>query len=324
MRAFVTGATGFIGGRLAEKLRDRGDEVVALVRTPAKGAALRYRGCELVEGDLGDTGVMREAMRGCDAAFHVAAVYKVGIRDAERPAMFEANVGGTERVIDAAVDAGVGRIVYVSTVGVFGNTHGRVVDESYERPPGDWLTAYDETKYLAHRVAVDRARAGAPVVIAMPGGVYGPGDHSDLATFIDQVRKGRLRFLVFPDSGFNFVHVEDATDGILLVHERGKVGESYVLGGELATVGDFIRKIAVAAGRRPPTRTLPPAMIRMAVPFGPAIARLLGTGPNLREAIRAVDGVTYWARHDRAVRELGYAPRGLDAGLPQTLAALPR
>jgi dihydroflavonol-4-reductase len=322
MRAFVTGATGFIGGRLAEKLRQRGDDVVALVRSPSKAGRLREIGCELVEGDLGSVNAMRGAMRGCDAVFHVAGIYKVGIRDSERPAMFDANVGGTERVIDAAVDAAVPRIVYVSTVGVFGNTRGQVVDETYRRPPGDWLTAYEETKYLAHRVAVERAAKGAPVLIAMPGGVYGPGDRSDLSTFIDMVRKGRLRLLVFPESGFNFVHVEDATDGILLVHDRGRIGEAYVIGGEISTIKTFIQTIARASRRKPPTRAVPVPLVKMAIPLGPALSKLMGTGPNMREAIRAIDGVTYWAKHDKAASELGYGPRDLDTGLRQTLTAL--
>src|SRR6188472_780152 len=128
MKAFVTGGTGFIGGRLIRKLRERGDDVVALVRSPEKANALRELGCELVEGDLSDDDAIRQGVQGCDAVFHVAAVYKVGIPKSEHEAMREANVHGTERVLDAAVDAGVKRIVYVSTVGVFGNTHRKIVD----------------------------------------------------------------------------------------------------------------------------------------------------------------------------------------------------
>jgi dihydroflavonol-4-reductase len=103
--------------------------------------------------------------------FHVGGVYKVGIRRSEHRAMFEANVRGTERVIDAAVGAGVSRIVYISTNGVFGNTHGQVVDETYRRAPGGFLSYYEETKYLAHEEARARIGRGAPVLIAQPGGV---------------------------------------------------------------------------------------------------------------------------------------------------------
>lgn len=322
MKAFVTGGTGFIGGNLIRTLRERGDDVVALVRTPSKATALRGLGCELAEGDLGDPGALASAMAGCDAVFHVAAMYKVGIRDAERPAMFEANVKGTENVMDVAAAAGAKRIVYVSTIGYFGNTHGRVLDETNERVPGDWLTAYDETKYLAHEVVKDRIRKGAPALIAMPGGVYGPGDHSDLANFIDRVRRGRLPALVFPETAFNFVHVDDAVDGILRVHDRGRAGEAYVLGGERADVRTFIQTVARASGRRPPRVTIPALMVKMAIPIGPLVGKVIGTGPNLREIVRAAEGVTYWATDDKARRELGYAPRDLETGLRQTVAAL--
>ena len=322
MRAFVTGATGFIGGVVARKLRERGDEVVVLVRSPAKASLLRDLGCELVQGAVTDEAALRDGLRGADAAFHVAGDYRAGIPRSERPAMYEANVVGTERVLDAAAEAGVPRIVYVSTVNVFGNTRGRVVDETYRRDEADgFLTYYDETKYRAHLVAEERMSRGAPVLIAQPGGVYGPGDHSDLGNLIDQVRTGKLRFKAFPDTGFVFLHVDDCADGILLVHDRGRVGESYVLGGERSTLGSFIDLVAETVGRRPPRVTVPPALVKAAIPLGPLVGKLLRTGPNLRELVRAADGVTYWASDDKARRELGYAPRDLVTGLRQTLAA---
>jgi nucleoside-diphosphate-sugar epimerase len=200
VKAFVTGGTGFIGSRVARRLRERGDEVVALVRSPAKAAELRELGCELVEGDLSSGDAIGRGVAGCDAVFHVAAVYKVGIPDSERAAMRDANVGGTERVLDAAVAAGVQRIVYVSTVGVFGNTHGKVVDETYERNGGEWLSCYEQTKWESHQVALDRIAKGAPVVIVQPGGVYGPGDHSELGNIIDQARTGKLKLMMFPET----------------------------------------------------------------------------------------------------------------------------
>lgn len=321
MRAFVTGATGFIGGHLARKLKERGDEVVALVRSPEKAGSLRDQGCELVEGDLSDESAIRSAVQGSDAVFHVAAMYKVGIPADQRPAMWEANVRGTERVLGAAVDEGVRRIVYVSTVNAFGNTRGEVVDETYRRPVEDFLSCYDETKFRAHQVALDMMAKGAPILIAQPGGVYGPGDPSDLASLIDQVRTGRLKFKVFPETGFSFAHVEDVAEGILLVHDKGRVGETYVLGGQLTTMGEGIDKIARLAGRKPPRFTMPAAMIRASVPLAPLVTRLLRLPPNLRELIRAADGVTYWATDAKARRELGYTSRDLDTGLRQTLAA---
>ena len=260
-------------------------------------------------------------MEGCDAAFHVAAVYKVGIPKGERPAMREANVHGTERVLDAATAAGVKKIVYVSTVGVFGNTHGRVVDESYQHPGNGFLSCYEETKYLSHRVALDRISKGAPIVIVQPGGVYGPGDHSELGNMIDQMRTGKLRLLMFPELGFNLVHVEDVADGILLAHDAGKVGESYVLGGQISTMRDLVQKVAELSGRKAPTRALPPALMKASIPIGPIVGKVLGFPPNLAELIRTSDGVTYWATDAKARSELGYSPRDLDTGLRETVAA---
>ena len=321
MKAFLTGATGFIGGHVARKLRDRGDEVVALVRSPAKAAALSDLGCELVEGDLSDADAIRQGVQGTDAVFHIGAVYKVGVPASERPALEDANVGGTERVLDAAIDAGVGRIVYVSTVACFGNTRGELVDESYRRPDRDFMSAYDETKFRAHELAVDRMEKGAPMVIVQPGGVYGPGDHSEIGTIIDQARTGKLKAKMFPEAGFMFGHVEDIAEGILLAHDRGEVGEIYVLAGEQGTIGELVDKVSALCGRKPPGFTLPTALIKLSAPLGPVVGPLMGFPPNLRELIKTSDGVTAWASDAKARRELGFEPRDLDTGLRQTIEA---
>ncbi len=320
MKAFVTGATGFIGGQLVRKLRARGDEVVALARSPEKATDLSALGCELVEGDLSSAEAIRRGVAGCDSVFHAAAVYRVGIPKSERPAMEDANVTGTERVFDAAAEAGVKRIVYVSTVAVFGNTNGNVVDEGYHRGGNDFLSAYDETKYRAHQVALDRIAKGAPIVIVQPGGVYGPGDHSELGNMIDQMRTGKLRMLMFSELGFNLVHVEDVAEGIVLAHDRGEVGESYVLGGEISTMRKLVEKVADMSGRKAPKRELPAAMMKLAIPIGPLVGKMMGFPPNLGELIRTSDGVTFWATDEKARTQLGYAPRDLDTGLRQTLS----
>lgn len=321
MRAFVTGGTGFIGGHLVRRLRERGDEVVALVRSPRKAAPLRELECDLVEGHLGDAAALREAARGCPSVFHVAADYRAGIPKRDRPAMYDANIRGTERVIDAAVEAGASRIVYVSTIGAFGDTRGKVVDETYRHPGDRYLSVYEETKALAHRAAEERIARGAPVIIVQPGGVYGPGDSSDLGRLMDRIRRGRLPVKVFPETGFNWVHVDDVAEGILLAHDRGRIGESYVLGGQLGTLGDMVDAVARASGRRPPRITVPPWLVKAGISFGPLVGKLTGTGPNLAESIRAAEGTTYWATDDKARRELGYSPRDLETGIRQTLRA---
>jgi len=322
MRIFLTGGTGFIGGHVAANLRARGDDVVALVRSPDKAAKLRDLGCELVEGDLSNAGAIRRGLEGADGCIHAAAIYKVGIPKKERQPMYESNVNGTETVLDAAIDAGVGRIVYVSTVAVFGNTKERVVDEAYERDESEgFLSCYDETKYRSHQIAKDRIAKGAPVVIVQPGGVYGPGDHSEIGNFIDQTSKGKLRAKAFPELGFNLVHVEDVADGILLALDKGKVGESYVLGGEIARMDDVIRKTAELSGQKYPKATLPVPLMKVSAPLGPVVGPIMGFPPNFSEAIRSSDDVTYWAKHDKAMRELGYSPRDFETGLKETLAA---
>jgi len=320
MRAFVTGGTGFVGGQLCRKLRERGDEVVALVRSPQKAGLLRELGCEIVPGDLGDKDVIRKAVVGCEAVFHVAAMYEVGIPDSKRPAMFDANVKGTERVLDAAIDAGVGRIVYVSTVGVFGDTKGRVVDETFEREPTGFMSYYEETKFYAHELAKDRISKGAPIVIVQPGGIYGPGDPSVIGTIIGMIRRFGLPFMIFPDAGFNFVYVEDVADGILLAHDKGRIGESYVLGGQIVSLREALDRILRACGKKVPKRTLPEGVMKAGIPFGPVISKLTGLPPNMRELLRNA-GATFYATDDKARSELGYAPRDLDVGLTETLAA---
>jgi nucleoside-diphosphate-sugar epimerase len=261
-------------------------------------------------------------MAGCDAAFHVAGVYRVGIRASERPAMYESNVTGTANVLDAATAAGMTRTVAVSTINAFGNTAGRVVDETYRRPePPEYVSYYDETKYLAHLEAEARAAAGARVVIVQPGQVYGPGDHSAIGGLMQQAATSTLRAVTFPDLGLNMVHVDDVASGICLAYDRGQVGDSYVLGGEITTIGELIRKTAAAAGKAPPRITVPSWLLRTAAAGAGLLGPVLGGRTNVAELITAAHGVTYWASDAKARRELGYAPRDLDSGLRELFGA---
>src|SRR4051794_41093022 len=321
MRAFVTGATGFIGGHVARKLSERGDQVVALVRSPDKADDLKAQGAELIEGDLSSEDAIKRGVEGADAVFHIGAIYKVGIKKSEAEGLWDANVRGTERVLDAAHGAGVGRIVYTSTVNAFGNTNGEMVDETYRRDESEgFLSVYDETKYRAHVVAEDRIGKGYPIVVVQPGGVYGPDDHSEVGNMIDQAARGKLPAKMFPETGFMLVHVEDVADGILLAHDKGTVGEAYVLAGEKTTMGDIVDRAAATAGRKGPRLTMPTVLMSLWAPLGPVIGPAMGFPPTLRELISASAGVTYWAKDDKARRELGFQPRGLDEGLRDTIA----
>jgi nucleoside-diphosphate-sugar epimerase len=292
MRVFVTGGTGFIGSAVVARLRGRGNEVRALVRRPEKARNLKDLSCELVPGDLGDAGAIREAMRGCDAVIHGAAIYEVGIPAKRRAAMYQANVEGTETVLGAALQEEVPKVVYISTVNAFGNTEGRIVDESHVHSER-YVSYYDETKHLAHKAARRLIAEGLPCVIVQPGAVYGPGDHSAVGLMMRQLLSGRLPAMMFPETGLNLVHVDDVADGILAAYDRGRAGEAYVLGGEITTLGDVVRRAAGIAGRRPPRFTIPTGLIKALVPAAPVVTKAMGVGPNLRELITASDGVGY-------------------------------
>jgi nucleoside-diphosphate-sugar epimerase len=319
VKVFVTGGTGFIGGEVARQLRARGDEVACLVRTPEKAAGLSGLGCELVSGNLSDAEAIRNGMQGSDAVVHAAAMYEVGIPVKQHPSMWEANVAGTERVLKAARDAGVAKLVYVSTCGVFGNTHRQVVDEAYEHPGKEFTSYYEETKLEAHRIAKRMIEDGLPGVIVQPGGVYGPGDTSQVADLLQEFFAGKLVLMPFPEFGICLTHVEDIAAGILLAIDKGRVGEAYVLSGPVTTMREAIETVATATGRKAPKRAMPVPLMKALTPIGPLVGKLMGQPPNLRELISSADGVTFWASHEKASRELGYAPRGLEEGLRQTL-----
>jgi nucleoside-diphosphate-sugar epimerase len=322
VRVFVTGGTGFIGGTVARRLRDRGDDVVCLVRSPEKAAKLTELGCVLVSGDLGDADAMRSGMEGCDAVVHAAAMYEVGIPAKQHPAMWEANVAGTEHAMNAALEAKVPRIVYVSTCGVFGNTHRKVVDESYEHPGREFTSYYEETKLEAHRIVKRMVSdQSLPAIIVQPGGVYGPDDTSQVADLLQEFFAGKLPLLPFPEFGICMTHVEDIAGGILLALDKGRLGETYVLSGPVTTMREAVETVAAVSGRKAPKRAMPTALMKALTPIGPLVGKLMGQPPNLRELISSADGVTFWASHEKASRELGYAPRGMEEGWRQTLEA---
>jgi dihydroflavonol-4-reductase len=314
-RVFVTGAAGFIGGPTARLLRERDDEVVAIVRDPSTATALSGLGVRVIRGDLGSETEVRSAMTGCDAVIHLAGSYRVGIPPSERPAMYEANVAMTERVLDVAIELGIPRIVGVSTVNVFGDTKGRIVNESYRRNPADgFLSYYDETKYRAHVAAVTRIAAGAQIVIAMPGTTYGPGDHSALGVQFKAAYDGSARAIALGDAGISPTYVDDLAAGIVATMDRGRIGEAYVLAGENMLLRDALAVVARAGGRRPPRLSVPTGLLRFGARLAPGAGRLFGLSPNLAEIIRASAGVTYWASSTKAQAALGYRTRDLERG----------
>jgi dihydroflavonol-4-reductase len=313
MRVFLTGATGFVMGAVARDLRERGDDVVALVRNPSRAATLSALGCELVAGDVVDPADAVGDLGRCDALIHGAAIYEIGVNATRRHEMEETNVTGTRRMLDAAKAAGTRRIVYVSTIAAFGNTRGTVVAEGY-RPTSLPTSAYEDTKRRAHEIAVNAAGAGAPIVIVQPGQVYGPNDHSAVGANFRALADGRLRYRAFEDLGLNLVHVDDLADGILRALDRGRTGQSYILGGEITTMGDAYRAIATVTGRALPRLVLAPAVARLA-------GRLI---PSMREVVSSADGVTFWATDAKARAELGTKPRDLLTGMRDVFGPLAR
>ncbi len=321
MKVFLTGGTGFIGGHVTKQLRKRGDDVTALVRNPAKAIALEGLGCEIVQGDLNDRLPIDIAVAEAELVIHLAAQRQVGIPKAQWPKMQDTNVGGVRKVLDAAIEANAKRILYVSTVDVFGDTHGAVVDEQYRRVGVDFLSFYDESKFVAETIAKNRIAKGAPVIIVQPGAVYGPGDESEIGAQIRQAADGTLTSMMFPDLGLTMSYIDDVVTGMLAAADRGQVGESYILGGTTIRLSELLVEAARLGGHPPPLTGLPNGLVKAMAPLGPWLAPKLGLAPNLREVVKANAGVTHWAKSEKAMEHLGYLPRPLEAGLRETLAA---
>ncbi len=321
MRVFLTGATGYLGSEVARLLRERGDQVRALVRHPRRGDELLRLGCEVVEGDLCDEPALVEHCRGVQAVVHAAAVSYVGVSAARREAMVDVNVTGTERVLGAALSAGVSKAVHVSSLAVFGDTRGRVADERWQRDAtAECASAFEQTSALGQRRAREISACGLPLVVVQSGPVYGPGEPRVLLGVLASFLSGRLSALPFPELGVCPVHRDDLAAGVLLALDKGTPGESYVLAGEPVRLGEVLQQLAEVSGRRPPTVTVPSGLLRALVPAGPLVSRALGLPPNLRELVRCTAGATYWASSDKVMYELGWTPRPLRAGLTELAA----
>ncbi|HET7226696.1 MAG TPA: NAD-dependent epimerase/dehydratase family protein [Candidatus Eisenbacteria bacterium] len=317
MRYFVTGATGFIGGRLARRLRAAGHEVTALVRSPSRAAELAALDIALAPGDITDPATLRAPMRGADGVFHVAAWYGFGLRagrQAER-----VNVEGTRHVLEAVRALGIPRGVYTSTLAVFSDTRGRVVDESY-RFTGRHLTRYDDTKARAHALAESMMGEGLPLVIVQPGVVYGPGDTSALHD--SWVAYLRRRLPVVPaGTAYCWAHVDDVVHAHVLAMERGRPGESYIVAGSCHSLVDAFAIAERITGIPAPRLHPPRAVMRALAAVAGVAERVLPLPPTYtREGLVSTSGVTYLGDNAKARRELGYAPRPLEEGLRETLA----
>lgn len=313
---FVTGATGFIGGEIVKQLIGRGHKVVALVRSPERAAMLKALGVEMHAGDITDRETLKVPMTGVDGVFHVAAWYKVGVKE---PLADQINVDGTRNVLKTMRTLEIPRGVYTSTVAVFSDTKGLVPDETfcYE---GNHLSEYDRTKWIAHyRVAVPKMEEGLPLSIVMPGLVYGPGDTSGMHTALVDLLRGRLPFTP-AKTAFCWGHIEDTARGHILAMEKGTPGETYIIAGPRHTFEyAFDLAAAIAKVRAPMMHPGPHALRAMAAAMEIAGGFVKLPPAFTPEALRVLAGTTYLGSNAKAVREIGFTARPLEEGMAQTL-----
>ncbi len=313
---FVTGGTGFIGSRLIALLVARGVEVRALARSQAGLEKVKALGAAPVQGDVTDPKSMKETLRGCDVVFHVASMYEVGLRYKQQ--MEKVNVDGVRNVIETAVEAGVPKIVFTSTVGVFGNTGGRLVDETYEYR-GGFSTVYERTKWIAHnQIALPYIKKGAPIIIVMPSAVFGPDDHSTINDLMKLHLRGRLPVLPGKETTFSHVYVDDVAQGHVLAAEKGRIGESYVLSGVALSFSEFTKLWAKVSGCAAPALEIPSVFLRIWWPLFALLEHIFPMPALLSaEAVRVL-GTTWIASSEKAQRELGYRFRPVEEGLKLT------
>ena len=315
MKYFITGATGFIGGRLARQLREAGHDVIAVVRKPAKAQDLAQLGVTLYQGDVTEKESMRSPMTGVDGVFHVAGWYKVGVRDKSQA--YAINVEGTRNVLELMKELKISKGVYTSTLAVNSDTHGVEADENYHFN-GKHISVYDQTKAEAHDVAVKMIKDGLPLVIVQPGLVYGPGDTSSVRTSFIQYLKKQLPVMPM-QTAFSWAHVDDIAHAHWLAMEKGKVGESYNICGPTYTFTDALEVAKEITGVRLPM-AVPAGMIRVMSAMMVVFDKFIPVPESYTsEGLRVIAGVTYIGTNSKAKHELGYDPRPLKEGLTETL-----
>ncbi len=316
---YITGATGFIGERLTRRLRERGEAVRCLVRSPARGANLAALGAELVTGDVADEQAHVQGLRGARLAYHLAAVYDIGIVDVA--ALERSNIDGTRAFLSALEQSQAERAVYVSSTVAVGPS------PPAEREPrdayaGPYPSHYHRTKAEAHRLARQAQQRGVPLIIACPSLVYGPGDHGPGGRFLRDLLKRRVPGLLRRPARLSYVYIDDVVDALLAAGTRGQIGEVYVLSGEGASVNEFAQRATALAHTRAPLLRLPNGAAMLTGAVLDAIARPTGLRFSVsRESVATAINDDWLYTHERATRDLGYAPRTLEQGLPETVAA---
>lgn len=311
-KTLITGATGFIGSAIARKLYESGRDIKILLRRETYLENLQGIEYEIARGDLTDLASLEAAMKGCNRVFHVAALYTMWTKRPDE--IFKTNVDGTRNVLEAARKTGIERVVYTSSVAAIGHrADGKPSDETVEWNL-EWVgDPYVKSKHLAKKLAEEYARQGLDVVITCPSAPVGPGDIKPTPTgqMIVDFLNGKIPF--YFHGGFDFVDVEDVAIGHLLAEEKGRQGESYILGGTNMYLKDAYALIAKIIGRKPPSFEIPHGLDLFMAWTLEKIADYITNRPPLITlgGARMVKLPPFYD-HSKATRELGYNTRPVE------------
>jgi dihydroflavonol-4-reductase len=316
MRFLVTGATGKVGNAVARRLAERGEEVVAVVRDPARARELLPPGVELSHGDVTDPESLGRAAAGVDGAFNCMGLFEQWFAD---PSVFErVNAHGARNVVAAARAAGARRCVHTSTFDVFHAEQGGTVSEDHvaDYPKG---TAYERSKQLAEKLVLEEAAAGIEVVIVNPASVYGPGPWQ--GTGLDRAYRDAInrRLPAVPPGGMTTTYVDDVADGHLAGFDRGRPGERYILADGFASMRELLEVAVTEAGRGWVPPTLPAPLANALARGGEAVSRVIRRPPLLGAG--QLHFLLWQARADssKAQAELGLAPTPWEEGVRRTV-----
>jgi dihydroflavonol-4-reductase len=315
----VTGVSGFVGSAVARVLAAEGRQVRGLVRASSPRANLQDFPGTLVEGDARDPEAMLRAAQGARWLFHVAADYRIWARDPEE--IVRNNLASTRAVMDAALAAGVERLVYTSSVATLKPQADGPANETHAATPEQAAGAYKRSKVVAERLVEQMvAERGLPAVIVNPSTPIGPRDVRPTPTgriIVEAANGGMPAFL---DSGLNLVHVDDVAAGHVLALEKGRVGERYILGGQDVQLGAMIGAVARAVGRKPPTISLPRAPLFPLAYANEALARITGKDPFLTvDALKMAKHKMFFSSA-KAEAELGYRARPWEEAVTDAVA----
>jgi dihydroflavonol-4-reductase len=317
MTTLVTGAAGFLGSHVARQLVARGEKVRVLVRASSSNRAIADLPMEYVTGDLRDEASLIRAMAGVHRVFHVAADYRLWAKNPQD--IYDSNVGGTKNLLSAARHASVDRLTYTSTVATVAVDRPQFPNESTDAKLDEMVGHYKRSKWLAEQEVLQAAKNGLPAVVAMPTTPVGPWDWKPTPTgkIIVDFLNGKMPGYV--ETGLNFVGVEDCAAGHLLVADKGKIGERYLLGSENLTLKQVLDTLARVTGLPAPKLKIPHALALGVAYAETAFSRLLGREPQIPvEAVKIAQHLMF-VDCTRTQRELGFAPEPVAAAFERAV-----